>query len=83
MPRHADRFDRPPLVLPVAYILPVGIGHYARLRYYLSNWCSHPRRSECGAFAIGRRLPDRIQVDNCQAVAILHKASKLHLPNWG
>jgi hypothetical protein len=81
--QHADRFDRLLLVLALAYILLVGIGHYARLRYCPSNWCSNSRRSECSVFTIGRRMLDRIQVDICQAVAALCHASKLQLPNWG
>lgn len=81
--QHADRFDRLLLVLALAYILLVGIGHYARLRYCPSNWCSNTRQSECSVFTIGRRMLDRMQVDICQAVAALYHASKLQIPNWG
>jgi hypothetical protein len=81
--QHADRFDRLLLILALAYILLMGLGHHARARYCGSNCSTNTRRSECSAFTIGRRMLDRLKVPIAQLVQSVIQASHLPLPNWG
>ena len=59
---YADRFDRFPPVVVLAYLLLVGVGLWAKVDYDPSAWCTTRRARECSVFTTGKAMLDRL---NC------------------
>jgi hypothetical protein len=79
----AERFDRLPLILALAYLLLVGLGLRARRRYRAGMWCSSNDADQCSVFTIGRTMLDRMRQCCDTVFDSVAEATARSAPNWG
>ena len=79
----AERFDRLLLIVVLASVVLMGLGHYCRARMGAHHWCSNQRSAECSVMVIGRCMLDRAQASAAEAFAALLAAIRTEAPKWG